>query len=361
MQKANFPQRLKSLRQMRGLSLRNLTDLLANKISRQSISQYETGGMFPTRENLLLLCEALEVSTDYFNRAEIELEEIEYRKLNKFSAKERQKIEAEAADFLSRFLETEELLGIEGEFKMPWTKYNVKSYADVEKAAIELRKVWDLGTGAISNVVELLEERRIKVFEIDANDAFSGMAAKDKAGKGKYLIVLNKNKEVESPRKRFTALHELAHIILTFPTLKKDNKEDEKQMEKYCHYFAGAMLFPKSNLEKELGVARQRIHLVELLTIKEQYGISLQAFLYRLRNLDFISEHHYRLQMKMIIQKGWKKKEPNPFKGEERSHRLLQLLYRGIAEEIISVSKAASLYGVNLSEFRKITNKYSKG
>jgi len=341
---------------MRGLSLRNLTDLLKNKISRQSISQYENGAMFPSRENLLLLCEALDVSLEYFNRPEIELEEIEYRKLKNLSAKERQMIEAEAADFLSRFLEVEELLGVEGDFKKPWKSHRVNSFKDVEKAAIKLRDLWKLGENPIPNVVELLEDKRIKVFEINANDAFSGMAAK--SGKGKYLIVLNKNKAIETPRKRFTALHELAHILLNFPKELKDSKEGERQMEKYCHYFAGAMLFPKSNLEKELGISRQRIHLVELLTIKEEYGISMQAFLYRLRNLDFISEHHYRLQMKMIIQRNWKKKEPNPFLGKEHSNRLLQLLYRGIAEEIISTSKAASLYGMNLSQFRKITNEH---
>ncbi|MFK8008726.1 MAG: helix-turn-helix domain-containing protein [Saprospiraceae bacterium] len=67
MQKIHFPQRLKSARQMRGLSLRNLTNLLKNKISRQSISQYENGAMFTSRENLLLLCDALNVSLDYFN------------------------------------------------------------------------------------------------------------------------------------------------------------------------------------------------------------------------------------------------------------------------------------------------------
>ena len=341
---------------MRALSLRDLTTLLKNKISRQSISQYENGGMLPTRKNLLLLCDALNVSLDYFNRPEIKLEEIEYRKLKNLSAKERQQIEAEAADFLSRFLEVEELLGIEGDFEKPWKSFKVNSYEDVEKAAIKLREIWKLGENPIPNVVELLEDKRIKVFEIDANDAFSGMAAK--AGDGKYLIVLNKNETVETPRKRFTALHELAHIILNFPENLKGSKEGEKQMENYCHYFAGAMLFPKSNLEKELGITRQRIHLVELLTIKEEYGISMQAFLYRLRNLDFISEHHYRLQMKMIIQREWKKKEPNPFLGKEHSNRLLQLLYRGIAEEIISISKAANLYGMKLSKFRKITNEH---
>lgn len=341
---------------MRGLSLREISQLLTNKISRQSISQYENGKMFPTRDNLLLLCEVLNVSLEYFNRPAIELKEIEFRKLNALSLKEQQRIEAKAADFLGRFLEVEELLGMEGGFENPLKTTSIDSYEEVEKAAIEVRKIWNLGESSISNVVELLEEKRIKVLEIEAEEAFRGMAAT--GGKGNYLIVLNRNEAIEVPQKRFTALHELAHIVLTFPKKLKDTKAGEKQIENYCHYFAAAMLLPKSKIAQELGKTRKKIHLVELLNIKAQYGISVQAILYRLRVLNFITEHHFRLQMKTIIQKGWKQKEPNPFLGKEHSNRLLQLLYRGIAEEIISTSKAANLYGTNLAEFRKITYKH---
>lgn len=345
----NFAARLKSARQLRGLSLRQLCDRLDNKISRQSISQYENGAMHPSRENLLLICEVLELSPEYFNRESIELSEVEFRKLNKLPVKEQQRIEAAAADFLSRFLELETLLGAEILFEKPKLKKGISTYGEVEEAAQKVRELWKLGEDPLSNVVELLEEKGIKVCEIEADDAFSGMAAK--SAEGHYVIVLNKSPEIEIVRKRFTALHELAHIILVFAS-----DIEEKQKEKFCHYFAGAMLFPKSKVEQELGGFRKNIHLQELLAIKSQYGISMQAILYRLRQLGIISEYHYRTQMKMIIQRGWKKKEPQDFIGREHSNRMIQLLCRGIAEEIISTSKAANLYGTTLANFRRILN-----
>ena len=119
MQPNHFPTRLKSARQQAGLSLRDLTTRLNNKISRQSISQYENGAMGPSHTNLLRLCAALGVSIEYFNRPVIELTEIEFRELEKLPVKERQKIEATAADFLGRFLELEELLGAEILFENP--------------------------------------------------------------------------------------------------------------------------------------------------------------------------------------------------------------------------------------------------
>ncbi len=345
----NFSSRLKSARQLRGLSLRQLCDRLDNKISRQAISQYENGRMKPSGENLLLICEVLDISPEYFNRPTIDLLEIEFRKLKKLSVKEQQQIEAQAADFFARFLELEELLGAEVHFERPILKKGILTYEEVEDAAQKVREFWKLGEDPIPNVVELLEEKGLKVCEIKANDAFSGMAAK--TGSGHYVMVLNTHKEIETVRKRFTALHELGHIILDFAS-----EVEENQKEKFCHYFAGAMLFPKSRIEKELGGFRRNIHFGELLAIKEQYGISMQALLYRLRQLGIITEHQYRMQMKMIIQRGWKKKEPGDYPGKEHSNRMIQLLCRGIAEEIISTSKAASLYGTNLANFRKILN-----
>lgn len=346
MQQNHFPTRLKSARQQAGLSLRDLTTRLNNKISRQSISQYENGAMRPSHTNLLRLCAALGVSIEYFNRPVIELTEIEFRELEKLPVKERQKIEAKAADFLGRFLELEDLLGAEIRFENILSNNLITSFEDVEKVAIELREKWGLGENPIPNIVELLEEKGIKVCEVEADDAFTGMAATAQAGI--HLIVLNSTEFIPVDRKRFTALHELAHILLAF--------EESIDKELACHYFAKAMLFPKSRIAIELGKFRKKIHLGELIAIKEQYGISIQATLHRLRDLNIISENHYKQQREMINKRGWKKVEPGKYYGQEHSHRMKQLVYRGIAEDLISTSKAASLYGMNLAEFRRMLN-----
>ena len=41
--------------------------------------------------------------------------------------------------------------------------------------------------------------------------------------------------------------------------------------------------------------------------------------------------------------KGWHAQEPYPYEGSERCFRFSQLLYRGLAEGKISLSKAAEL------------------
>ena len=348
MKKEYFPERLKSARQMQGLSLRELTERTNGQISRQAISQYENGAMFPTRANLLHLCTALNITPEFFNRPAITLQEVEFRKLSKLPIKEQNRIESSAADFLGRYLELEELLGVEQAFENPISHKRISTYEQVEQAAMEVRLAWKLGENPLPNVVEMLEYYGIKVFEVNATSAFHGMAAEIKEKKEAALIVINKHPDIDIVRRRFTALHELAHIVL-------DISEEiaEKEKEKFCHYFASVLLIPSKVLEKELGGKRQNIHVGELLAIKEQYGISMQAVLYRSKQMSLISTYHFQQQMREFSRRGWRKKEPGDFAGQEHSHRMLQLLYRGVIEEIISTSKAANLYGTNLAAFRK--------
>ncbi len=60
------------------------------------------------------------------------------------------------------------------------------------------------------------------------------------------IIVVNKYFTIE--RKRFTALHELGHLLLNFA-----EELDPKFIEKLCQRFAGAILIPRETFFNELG------------------------------------------------------------------------------------------------------------
>jgi predicted HTH domain antitoxin len=49
-----------------------------------------------------------------------------------------------------------------------------------------------------------------------------------------------------------------------------------------------------------------------------------------------------------------REKEFQVYAGKEQGERFLQILIRAVAEEIISTSKAASLYNQKLGDFRAI-------
>lgn len=348
----NFPARLKAARKMNGFSMQNLADKLEGQISKQAIGRYEQGQIKPSPQNLYLLCNALGVKSDFFTRKiSVELlEDISYRKLECLPVKKQEEIKARTIDYLERYIELEEILGLKNNFNNPISKRKINTFSDVEDVADELRSLWNLGDEPFHNIVELLEEKDIKVIEIETDDAFSGMSAETRDGY--RVIVLNKISDVSVDRKRFTALHELGHHLLNLDNF-KDDKATEENM---CHYFAGAMLLSKNNLHSELGGKRKNIHLKELIFIKEQYGISMQAILHRAKNLNYISEHHFNEQRKIFKGLKIQKREPGNFCGNEHSTRFLQLIIRAVAEDYITTSKAAALHNVKLADFRKEMN-----
>lgn len=150
-------------------------------------------------------------------------------------------------------------------------------------------------------------------------------------------------------RKRFTALHELGHLLLNFAV-----DIPPRTIEKLCHRFAGAILLPKSSLFNELGESRSYIAINELVIIKESYGISIQAIMARAHDFGIISQDLYVSFRKWINSdiKHQKEKGFGSYKGTEHSSRFKQLIYRAAAEEIITLSKAASLSNKKLAQFR---------
>ena len=341
-------ERLKSARLMNGLSLQGLADSIGNRVTKQALSKYEQGQVIPDSRMIGILAEALKVRPDYFHvSTAIEFGEIEFRKLKSYPAKEKTRIVEIAKDELSRYVELEEILGIETKFDNPLENFLIQTQDDVERAAEQLRDAWGLGRDAISNVVELLEDHHVKVLELDSSESFDGFSTWVN-GKDIPVIVLNKSKLQEAlDRKRFTALHELAHLLLDV------NHHPEKEKEKFCHAFSAAMLIPKETMVKELGGKRSKLSFQELSAIKQQYGISMQALVYRAKNLQLISENYLKQFYITFNQLGYRSSEPVAYEGVEHSNRFSQLLFRALAENFISISKAASLKNQKLAEFRK--------
>ncbi len=324
---------------MKGWSLQELADNLVISISKQALHKYESGSMNPTGEVLIALSKALEVKPDYFLREPLQLGAVEFRKKAKLPAKQADSIKEKVKDFLERYLEVEQLLNIKTKFINPIKNISIAEVEEVEAAVLKLIDKWHLGYDPIPNVIEMLEDKGIRVIEMDAPDEFDGLST----FVGDIpVVVINKTFTVE--RKRFTALHELGHLVLSI--------EEGADKERICHAFAGAMLLPDDSLEKLIGEKRNNIAPGELVSIKEQFGISVQAIM-------------MRAQLKSIIdkkgaEKFWKsmagnKKETGlgAFAGNEKSYRFEHLVFRLAAEEVVSLSKAANLAGVKLSAFRE--------
>ncbi|MDX1939645.1 MAG: XRE family transcriptional regulator [Saprospiraceae bacterium] len=341
----SFPDRLKNARKMQGYSLQDLSDRSGNTISKQDLSRLEKGEIQPNSSILALLSKALNVPLDYFFReTSVTLENIEFRKLQKLPVKEQERIKSLTREYLERYLELENILGIDVELPFSLRAFPIIDSKDIEKAALEMReKVLKIGLDPIYNIIELLEENHIKVYWVNANPSFSGMSTI--VGSKIGVIVLNDHQDIPLVRKRFTVLHELGHLYLNCETF------SEREAEKICDAFAGAMLLPGNKLWEYFGGKRSKIFIKELKLLKEYYGISLSALMYRAKELGLISDSYFRDFMSKYNYL-YREQEKEGYVGEEISNRFLQLLIRAVAQEIISTSKAASLNNQKLAEFR---------
>lgn len=341
-----FAYRFKSARLRSGLSLQDLANKLNNKVTRQALHRYEKGEVIPDSEMLGLLSESLAVRPDYFfKETKVEIGDLEYRRLKKMPVKEEHKVVEQTREYLSRYIELEEILGLEDNFVNPLKGFEaVTKFEQVNEAAEKLRSVWEMGKDPIFHVAELLEDKFIKVVEIDADISFDGMQTW--VNQTLPVIAYNKNIAGKPDRIRFTLLHELAHLLLIFGDV------TDHQKETLCHQFAGAMLLPKDSILQELGANRNRLSIQELGNIKRQYGISMQAIVMRALVCNIINEHYTKQFFQMMKQMGWRIEEPIVYEGVEKSNRFDQLLFRAMAEEQISMSKAAALKNMKLSEFR---------
>jgi Zn-dependent peptidase ImmA (M78 family) len=348
----SFPERLKAARKMKGYSLQDLADATNGKWNKQFINRLETGEAKPDSEILTILSKALDLNPDYFFReATVALDDIRFRKLKKLTVREQEKVVHQTVEYLERYLELEDLLGINNQIPFPVKAKRVNSPAEIEEAAATLRNEWGIGNDALPNVIEMLEENNIKVLPVIVDDAFSGMSTVIK--NSIPVIVLNNSSNIPLVRKRFTALHELAHLYLDLSHL------EEKESEKFCDMFAGAMLMPQEKLKQYFGSKRTKVFMQELFLIAADYGISLSAIMYRSLNLGIISPSYHKFFMINYNRYKTKEKEFHVYNGKEQSDRFLQLLIKAVAEDVISTSKAAALNNQKLAAFRDILDNTS--
>ncbi|MBE3124894.1 MAG: ImmA/IrrE family metallo-endopeptidase [Acidobacteria bacterium] len=268
------------------------------------------------------------------------LNQIRFREGERLPAKTKSALEYQVADYLQKYLELESILGLAAAFENPVANLPIRTSDEVETAASEVRRRWELGSGPVVNLLRLLEDKGVAVYETRGIDGFEGLSGK--FGMAPFVAV---SRDYPADRVRFTAAHELGHVLCDFSA----NESPESQ----CHAFGAAFLLPKAALEKAFAPSRRKIGLGELGEVKEAFGISLQAIMYRAHALGFVSDRQLRAFRETVKAKGWSTTEPVEYAGKERAARFRRLLHYAVAADILDVERAAEMAGVPAEELKK--------
>ena len=128
-----------------------------------------------------------------------------------------------------------------------------------------------------------------------------------------------------------------------------DESISAKEKEALCNTFANEMLISKETFIQKIDANRKGITIYELRSLQTQYGISIDALMYKAKELNIISDNRYK--------NYWIKKNISPeFKDEveksicvtEKSNRFEFLVYKALAKDMISLSKAG--YFLNIPQ-----------
>lgn len=303
MRKIN-PSRLKLARTRRKMTIKLLAD--ATGLTTKIISTYEKEDCeyTPKTETLNLISSVLQYPVDFFTD-DTELDLIDPSTVSFRSLKSMR-----AADEYAAIGAGEIGLIIDKYFTNKFPKRPQPNLPDFrggtpETAASYVREFWDLGNLSISNMVHLLEKNGVRVFSLAENtatvDAFSFW--KDHIP----YIFLNTQKSGE--RSRFDAAHELGHLVMH-----KHGSPQGRDVESEADLFAAHFLMPANSI---LPFKGRLLSLDDIIKLKKNWLVSAMALIVHMKNLNVISDWHYRNILIEASKRGLRSSEIEGIKHEK--------------------------------------------
>lgn len=293
-------QRLHGLRLLNGMGQAEFAAILG--VGQSQLSQIERGTRTLTYQHQLAARMYFKLPADYFEKEPVKYSpaQLNFR---------RKKLSAKAADMAAQTFGL-----IEENFKDQENKTTTlelkntptqRSLAEIEVIAAETRSLIGIKPDtAVRNVTRCMNHIGIVVTEL-ANpllpagkiDGISSPISTQSA------FVTTLSRDVPGDRYRFSAAHELGHIILHTNDTTKSTEIKEKEADD----FASAFLLPKRALLDELSPT---LTLNGYGRLKANWAVSMQSIIRRALDLGVINEDRYRSLYIQLSSRGWRKKEP---------------------------------------------------
>ncbi|MBO0423299.1 helix-turn-helix domain-containing protein [Enterococcus plantarum] len=372
-----FGEKLQSVRELNGLSRKELADKLS--LSEQAIWQYENQYTVPKFEVANELKKVFNVKAQFFYTEPFvtnisNVESIAYRAEDR-EARKKTKMETTFIDFASYFLDK-----FESKLNLPTSPlpllrdesiplYNRSMETNdrllqLENIAENARKKLDVQSN--SELLYKLELSGIYILEKNMGtsiDAYSTWTSQEKP----FIILGNKKKS--AVRRNFDLAHELGHLLLHYKIdMDSLTKDEHKIIEKEANDFASFFLLPKEQFLTDFATISKKSNPESYLDLKMKYMVSIGALEYRAYKMGLLTFEENRYFYATLNRKDYKKNEPldediaiiRP--GKVRS--LLDLIFKNhlfslndiLNDYYIDRSFLESLFGIE----NKFLSKYSE-
>lgn len=307
------PYRINQARVSRGLSMAELAEMVG--VSKQAISQYETGKNQPSDAVINKIAEYLKYSVDFFrkpmpinNSAESGVffrSNKTARQMDLKAAEVKIQILREINEYLERYVDFPEVnLPEEVEYSDCGT--DLISNEDIEQFAETLRKSWKLGTGPIDNLMNIVQKNGIVV-------SSTKLRLKKLDGLSEWYnntpyIFMSADKETNC-RVRFGIAHEIGHLLMHAGNFSAEDIHKEaihKKLEDEAHRFAGAFLLPKETFSRDV-YSTSLDHFIQL---KAKWKVSISAMIKRCETLEIFSYSQIKYLKDQMTRREYWRHEP---------------------------------------------------
>jgi Zn-dependent peptidase ImmA (M78 family)/DNA-binding XRE family transcriptional regulator len=278
------PARLTQARHLAAMTKKDVADAI--HVTAAAVGQYEAG-MRPRPDLIPALAATLSVPPSFFMpgrpHARLDGSTAHFRSLRNTRAFQR----AKAVAFVEQVWEL--TYAIEKWVRLPFV--NLPGFSGGESllshepatAAQLLREHWELGDGPVRHLIRTMEAHGIITAMVPFDDAdIARVDAFSTSRLPRPVVVLTPDRAKDVFRHRFTAAHELGHLILHGDTAPGDHHQ-----EREADAFAAEFLTPRASIAPLLPL---RTDFTALIRLQRVWGVSVKSLLYRSRELGHISD-----------------------------------------------------------------------
>lgn len=290
---------LETLMRARGLTQGRLAESIG--ATQATVSRYISGARTPDSSEAAKIAEVLGVTPQFLSK------EFRLRAAIGVSAHMRRQTTTKVSVWKSAEARLNELrmhtsmlterAPLHSETHVPTFDYKFVEPAD---AARRVRTAWKMPLGPVRSVTAQLEAAGVIVCELDLGthriDGLSQWVS------DYPLIVINS--WCSPSRKRLTLAHELGHLVMHSDGYVDDEMVD---VEAQANGFAAEFLMPEAEIRHQL----KTLKIPNLLALKHEWGVSMQAIFERGFRLDLASATDRQNFYKQVSRKGWRTEEPD--------------------------------------------------
>ncbi len=240
---------------------------------------------------------------------------------------------------------------------------NRNSFEYVSKIASDYLNLLQLGSRPACSLEKILEEKvGIKIIHLELDPEISGGSTVGDFG---VAILINAN---DAPwRRNYDLAHEFFHLItwnyFSPEEIYKKDRKGKNRIEQLADVFASAFLLPEDELRNEFSKKSEKnyISYLNLFETAREFGVSIEALLWRLVNLNLIKKDTVIKELEKGSIKDVDRKYRNSYLDGEKpylSSKYISLAIKAFQMGKISKAKFAEYVDKKFSEVSSFLKKY---